>query len=159
MPPYRNQKLTHSHCTCFDFLNSYFLGGASTYLSKYPVAIPDKEFAKEVKEGLNSMLSAGRRFSIATWNIAAINNNPFEYWITYKENPNYEKLMVDVENFISNPTIETDISVSEVFTNEMFMQLDQQLTSTCGWQSVKSYWDSDFKNRKIITGFLKVSVS
>ena len=138
---------------------TYYIGGASTYLSKYPVAIPDKEFAKEVSQGLNSMLSAGRRFSIATWNIAAINNNPFEYWITYKENPNYEKLMINVENFISNPTIETDISVSEVFTNEMFIQLDEKLTSTCGWQSVKSYWDSDFKNRKIITGFLKVSVS
>jgi hypothetical protein len=37
-----------------------------------------------------------------TWNIAAINNNPFEYWITNKD-PNYNKIMDDVSVFIDNP--------------------------------------------------------
>ena len=37
-----------------------------------------------------------------TWNIAAINNNPFEYWITH-EDADYNKLMVDVQDFISAP--------------------------------------------------------
>ena len=32
--------------------------------------------------------------TVCTWNVAAINNNPFEYWITYDENPLYQKLMV-----------------------------------------------------------------
>ena len=32
----------------------------------------------------------------ATWNLAAVNNNPFEYWITH-DDPAYVKLMKDVE--------------------------------------------------------------
>lgn len=35
--------------------------------------------------------AGSRSLSIATWNIAAINNNPFEYWITYDENQNMPK--------------------------------------------------------------------
>ena len=26
-----------------------------------------------------------RKLRLATWNIAAVNNNPFEYWITHEE--------------------------------------------------------------------------
>ena len=37
-----------------------------------------------------------------TWNIAAINNNPFEYWITH-DDKDYNKLMVDVQEFIASP--------------------------------------------------------
>ena len=43
---------------------------------------------------------------VATWNIAAINNNPFESWITPPKNDakkSYETLMRDVENFILSP--------------------------------------------------------
>ena len=125
-------------------------------MSKFPVAIPDKEFARNAQDGIASMLTAGRRFTIATWNIAAINNNPFEYWITYKQNPSYEELMINVEKFIANPTDATDVTVNKVFTEDMFTQLDTQFTSTCGWKSVRSYWESDFKDRKIISGFMKV---
>ena len=51
---------------------------------------------------------------VATWNIAAINNNPFEYWITH-DDPDYNKLMVDVEEFISAPGAK-DVQVDAVFT-------------------------------------------
>ena len=125
-------------------------GGASTYLG----VIPDSKLALDAKRGLETMLAAGRRLTVATWNIAAINNNPFEYWITYKENPGYEKLMVDIENFLENPG-DKDLPVSEVFSEDMFGKLDTRLTNV-GWKSVRSYWDSDFKNRKIVSGFLKV---
>ena len=39
---------------------------------------------------------------LVTWNIAAINNNPFEYWITH-EDAAYNKLMADVQSFIDAP--------------------------------------------------------
>ena len=39
---------------------------------------------------------------MATWNIAAINNNPFEYWITHDDKA-YNKLMSDVQAFVSEP--------------------------------------------------------
>jgi hypothetical protein len=98
-------------------------------------------------------MAPGNRMQIATWNIAAINNNPFEYWITYKENPAYEQLMVDIEAFIESPG-NKDVPVSDVFTPAMFQQLDKRFTSI-GWASVQSYWEDDFSKRKIIEGFLK----
>ena len=100
------------------------------------------------------MRAAGRRFAITSWNIAAINNNPFEYWITYPESPEYEKLMVNVENFLENPG-ENDVEVSKVFTEDMFTKLDARMTGV-GWKSVRSYWENDFRNRKIVSGFMKV---
>ena len=36
------------------------------------------------------------RARASTWNVAAINNNPFEYWITH-DDPDYLKLMSDVQ--------------------------------------------------------------
>ena len=99
------------------------------------------------------MLSIGRRLSVTTWNIAAINNNPFEYWITYNENPKYEKLMIDIEHFLEEPG-ERDVKVKQVFTQEMFNKLDSRLESI-GWKSVRSYWEDDFQDRKIISGFMK----
>jgi hypothetical protein len=101
------------------------------------------------------MISAGRKLAVTTWNIAAINNNPFEYWITYKANPEYEKLMINIEKFLEDPG-EKDVAVKEVFTEDMFTKLDKRLTGV-GWTSVRSYWESDFQNRKIVSGFMKVS--
>lgn len=97
--------------------------------------------------------SSSRRLQVATWNIAAINNNPFEYWITYKENPAYEQLMVDIETFLEEPG-DKDVLVPNVFTESMFDELDKRLTGV-GWKSVRSYWESDFSKRKIIADFMK----
>ncbi|GKY94947.1 hypothetical protein MPSEU_000459400 [Mayamaea pseudoterrestris] len=99
--------------------------------------------------------SRANLLSIATWNIAAINNNPFEYWITYKENPAYEQLMVDIERFIEmDPSDDKNLKVDQVFTNDMMQALDKRLTKV-GWASVQNYWDNDFSKRRIITEFLK----
>jgi hypothetical protein len=107
---------------------------------------------KVEKNNMKSLVS--RRLQISTWNIAAINNNPFEYWITIKDNPEYESLMEGVEKFLEQPG-DKDIKVSEVFTPKMFEELDSRLTKTAGWKSVRSYWDSDYSKREIITGFMK----
>jgi len=91
--------------------------------------------------------------AVLTWNVAGVNNNPFEYWITYKENPEYEKLMINIEQFLENPG-EKDVPVKQVFTEDMFKKLDTRLTGV-GWKSVRSYWEADFQNRKIVSGFMK----
>ena len=129
-------------------------GGASTFLGAS--VIPDPAVAKAAKAGFSKMLASGRRLAVTTWNIAAINNNPFEYWITYKQNPDYEKLMINIEKFLEEPG-DKDVTVSNVFTEEMFSKLDTRLTGV-GWTSVRSYWESDFRNRKIVSQFLKVSL-
>ena len=132
----------------------YYTGGASSFLGQSGVT-PDPTIAKAASEGMMTMVQTGRRLTVATWNIAAINNNPFEYWITMKENPAYEQLMVNVEQFLENPK-EKDVAVSEVFTEDMFTKLDGQLTKV-GWTSVRPYWEKDFKDRKIVSQFMKVN--
>lgn len=129
---------------------SFSLGGAGSYLGG------GQSLAVQAEEGMAAMVAAGRKLSIATWNIAAINNNPFEYWITIEDNPKYEQLMVNVEKFLDSPK-DKDVPVKDVFTEEMFSELDKRLTGV-GWTSVRSYWESDFMNRKIVTEFMKVSV-
>lgn len=109
------------------------------------------------KSGMIAMSAAKRKLKIASWNIAAINNNPFEYWISYDENANYETIMSDIESFLEEPG-EKDVPVSEVFTNEMFSQLDKRMVDV-GWESVRSYYESDFMKRKIVSGFMKVRMS
>lgn len=163
-PSLRDYALSPSHhlvlfCNLTSFLCVPFSprvstppGGASTYLGT--TVSPDPVFAKAATKSLQAMLSAGRRLSVATWNIAAINNNPFEYWITYKENPAYEELMVKVEQFLEEPGTK-DVKVDQVFSEDMFTKLDSRLTGV-GWTSVKSYWENDFRNRLIVSGFMKV---
>ena len=63
--------------------------------------------------------------------------------------------MVNVEKFLENPG-DKDVQVSQVITDAMFTELDAKLVEV-GWSSVKSYWDGDFKNRKIVTEFMKDS--
>ena len=56
-----------------------------------------------------------------SWNVAAINNNPFEYYITHHD-PKYNKLMENVQKFIDQPE-DSDVPVDQVFTRAMFEQL------------------------------------
>ena len=104
-----------------------------------------------VKSNSNKTLRA------LTWNMAAINNNPFEYWIT-NEDPAYNKLMMDVSEFIDKPGAR-DIAVSAVFTPVMFQALMSSMKKV-GWSGldeVEQRWNSEYKDRKIISGFIKDS--
>lgn len=92
--------------------------------------------------------------SVASWNIAAINNNPFEYWITY-ENEDYVQLMNEVQKFIQAPG-EKDVAMEDVFTQDMYSQLEQRMEKQ-GWKDldkVREHWELQFKDRKIISEFL-----
>eukprot|EP00956_Cyclotella_meneghiniana_P037539 scaffold140284_cov40-Cyclotella_meneghiniana.AAC.4 len=121
-------------------------GGAGQFLN-------NSQQQSTTMSGLQAMKSSSRTLSIATWNIAAINNNPFEYWITYDENPEYEKIMSNIEDFLERPG-EKDVAVSSVFTQDMFGRLQQRMNDV-GWDSIQNYWDNDFKNRKIVSEFMK----
>ena len=91
----------------------------------------------------------------ATWNMAAINNNPFEYWITYDKDKSYEKIMSDVSNFIKSPG-NLDIPVNSIVTDTMFDELFTHMTEL-KWENlekVKDIWNNDYKKRKIISEFL-----
>lgn len=101
----------------------------------------------------------------ATWNIAAINNNPFEYWITPVDknglpidDPTYIDLMSKISAFIEQ-TNDKDIPVEEVFTEGMYSSLEDRM-SKAGWEGLsetRMIWENDLKHRKIISQFIKDS--
>ena len=62
--------------------------------------------------------------------------------------------MSSIEAFLENPG-NKDVPVSNVFTEEMFTELEKRMDGV-GWDNVRSYWDTDFKKRKIVSGFMKV---
>eukprot|EP00971_Amphidinium_carterae_P206023 4088622-Amphidinium_carterae.1 len=82
--------------------------------------------------------------AVATWNISAVNNNPFEYWITHEDScmystlgdlpkcsgssiqllqdERYSKLMADVEAFVEAPG-DRDATVAEVLPQDVLLAL------------------------------------
>jgi hypothetical protein len=92
---------------------------------------------------------------VVSWNVAAVNNNPFEYWITH-DDPHYNKMMADFEYLVENPG-DNDILVNKVFTQEMFEELDNEM-ARLGWtglDAVASEWSNNYSVRKIVSGFMK----
>ncbi|EOD05431.1 hypothetical protein EMIHUDRAFT_461998 [Emiliania huxleyi CCMP1516] len=88
---------------------------------------------------------------VATWNVAAINNNPFEYWITH-DDPKYNQMMQDVQAFLDEPGA-ADVAVSTAMLGEL-----QAKMTEAGWDHVDeavAEWRSQYAGRQIIAGFMK----
>jgi hypothetical protein len=93
--------------------------------------------------------------NVVTWNVAAVNNNPFEYWITH-DDPAYNAMMTDVQNFINDPGTD-DVVIGSVFTPSMHGEL-KELMQAQGWEgldAVQEIYEKDFSQRQIIAGFMK----
>ena len=90
----------------------------------------------------------------ATWNVAGINNNPFEYWVTYPD-PAYNQFMQAVEQLVSNT--DEDLMVNSIFTESMFLELLEEMKhqNIPNLENVSELWASDFSRRKAVEGFLK----
>lgn len=97
--------------------------------------------------------------TVLTWNVAAVNNNPFEYWIQY-DDPMYMHLMLEVEKFLQNPG-ERDVEIRSVFTDEMYAELEERMQEKgiSGLEKVKSsFWNGGelaLSSRTIVGGFIK----
>jgi len=92
---------------------------------------------------------------VATWNIAAVNNNPFEYWVTH-DSESYDKLMQGVERFLEEPG-DLDVTVEEIFTHQCFQELEELMINEkwAGVDRVRTLWLEDYSRRKIVSGFMK----
>jgi hypothetical protein len=93
---------------------------------------------------------------VSSWNIAAINNNPFEFWISYND-PSYDDMMKAVENFIGDR--QNDRPIQELFTNEMFYGLRSEFEKldVQGLSALEDIWNLDFRNRWSFSEFLQDS--
>lgn len=93
-------------------------------------------------------------YGVATWNVAAINNNPFEYWVTYPDDA-YNQFMTGVEQVLNDS--EEDVLVNLVFTDEMFSELlsDMKNCDIDKLDQLSDIWETDYRMRYAIKGYLK----
>ena len=93
----------------------------------------------------------------ASWNVAAINNNPWEYYMDHPS-PKYHAIMEGVQKFVAAPGAD-DVAVSAVFTEAMMAGLEAAMLGAgidaAAVKDTRAYWASDLKDRKIMSGFLK----
>lgn len=112
-----------------------------------------------MRSASNSSLYCGalraEEVRVATWNVAAINNNPFEYWVTHPD-PAYNALMQGVQDFIDEPGAR-DVPVDQVFDDAMAQQLFEDLRhhKVDYVDEVAGLWESHYRSRRIISGFIK----
>eukprot|EP00933_Yihiella_yeosuensis_P081019 TRINITY_DN94555_c0_g1_i1.p1 TRINITY_DN94555_c0_g1~~TRINITY_DN94555_c0_g1_i1.p1 ORF type:complete len:560 (+),score=96.26 TRINITY_DN94555_c0_g1_i1:40-1719(+) len=128
-----------------------FAVGSANVASASSIANAASIFAEEWK---GPAVEDSVRIRAVSWNVAAVNNNPFEYWITHP-NPAYKTLMEDIEKFITNPG-KDDIQIYELFTDEMFQRLMTRMKEA-GIQhldTVTQQWDHEYRGRRIVSGFL-----
>lgn len=97
----------------------------------------------------------GQRVRAVSWNVAAVNNNPFEYWITHP-NPKYKALMESVERFIVEPG-DDDVRVDSLFTDTMFRRLLARMKEVglAELDTVSRMWETDYRGRRVVSGFLQ----
>mmetsp|Transcript_7827 Transcript_7827/g.23973 ORF Transcript_7827/g.23973 Transcript_7827/m.23973 type:complete len:743 (+) Transcript_7827:47-2275(+) len=120
--------------------------------------LPAEPATREVIEATET----SRKLAAATWNMAAINNNPFEYWITYEGEGGeaYGELMDKISEFLSDPG-DGDVAVSTIFTEDMFHELVQTMEQASLATPeeldtvVNDYWREDYSQRLIVSGILK----
>lgn len=101
-----------------------------------------------------SALSNRLPLCLASWNIAAINNNPFEYWMTHPDR-RYNALMTGFMGTIEDPG-ERDRPVHQVFTDGMWEELKAEMEGA-GFEGVAACdekW-SDLRERRIVSQFMK----
>jgi hypothetical protein len=106
---------------------------------------------------ISSSATDRSRLKVLSWNIAAINNNPFEYWLTLKDDPKYDDMMNNVELFVLNPPPKKDQLVSQLLTPEMFEKLAAKMTEMKmeHVDKVREMYQNDWSQRKIVSDFLK----
>jgi len=118
--------------------------------------------SQRFRPSASAFLRSGRRqtgLNVASWNVAAINNNPFEYWLTLDDNPAYDELMERVQSFVEEPGSD-DLIVGKVITDRMVKQLFLRMRKQRNFEmaavdATENLWRTDFKKRTIVEGFLK----
>ena len=74
------------------------------------------------------------------------------------EDPAYDRMMGAVRQFVEEEEGGAhDVAVGEVFTAEMYEQLERQMAAQ-GWEGLaetRARWEGDLQSRRIVSGFLK----
>ena len=96
-----------------------------------------------------------QELKVITWNIAAPNKNPFEFWVTHN-NTEYNEMMLTIQRYIDNPK-PFELKICNIFTNEMYQELRNELLSNGvhDLQKLDEIWLRDLMDRYLVSEFLK----
>lgn len=117
-----------------------------------------KSFDFNHNEKISAVGVKDENLKVSTWNVASINNNPFEYWIEVDEKSKYlyNTLMDKMQETIESPG-DVDKNLREIFPQEYFDRLITEMNNAgldnIDW--VIKQWNENYKDRKIVSGFLK----
>ena len=116
----------------------------------HSLLVESQELAADENKNDNSFCNY---INVASWNIAAVYNNPFEYWVSH-QNPEYDYLMKGVQDFID--TGGKELKINQVFTDEMFQELKRELFANDiqHLEDLEMAWRLDYMNRKVVSEFL-----
>ena len=92
---------------------------------------------------------------VVTWNIAAPNNNPFEYW-AMKPSSGLDEVVAGFQQCMDHPE-SYDIKISDIFTPSMYQELRDEMIQ-CeipGCEQMDYPWMKEMLDLKMISGFLK----
>ena len=91
--------------------------------------------------------------SVVTWNVAAVNNNPFEYWVS-NPNPAYNALIMGVQRFFDDTNC--DVPICNIFTSKMFLELldEIRILGIPGHEELQILWAEDYSKRMAVSQFL-----
>lgn len=124
-----------------------------TQLSMLALAV----LSRQAWRRTGAMLSAeaASSFEVMSWNVAAINTNPWEYYIDRE--PAYVKLMTDIQELMTTGG-DLDAPVSTVFSDEMANTLFERMLG-CGYEfeaveATRCEWETSFKHRLMIRDFV-----
>ena len=86
--------------------------------------------------------------------MAAINNNPFEFWV-HCPDEQYNEFMNRVEDIMQ--TTDKDFNIIDIFTDERFNDLEEEMcrAGVEGSLALRKFWISEYRGRTAIGGFLK----
>ena len=102
------------------------------------------------------LLNENAEIKVASWNIAAPNNNPFEFW-NVNESKEYCELMSSIENCFDDPA-KVDMDLGCVFSQRMYDDLRAQLACHLDDEELAvldRMWTAEFKSKRLVSQFLK----
>jgi hypothetical protein len=92
--------------------------------------------------------------STASWNVAAINNNPFEFWVNLDDR-SYIDFMLEVDKLFYDDA--KDVLLHQIFTDDMFKEFHDRIQKAKILDSnqLDKSWRNDWRGRMAISEFIR----
>ena len=124
---------------------------ASKYMITFQHFRNNQQYVLNLKDvAAHTEGSMNNKLRVATWNVAAINNNPFEYFVEH-DDPAYFELLRRVEELIDAPG-EKDVTLGTLIDEEIFADLCRELemAKLAHVDAARGLWKRELRDRRFV---------